>query len=164
MYFLVLCDTAYGHICLVSFQDCGRFMCLQLPLSAGFGHTAVDLRFIIPGLRPQLGNATAAEVLRTGNLWPLRHVAHGAVDSWWGGFGPTGASSVLFSLPAWASATVELWTSRVPAGWVSRSVVTVKPATLLTWLALEFHLSAHFSPAVLEPHLMEQRKRRLTIC
>lgn len=152
----------------VSVQDCGRYLCLQLPLSAGLGHSAVDLCFIVPGLRPQFGNAAAAEVLRTGHLWPvlifrpLKHVAHGAVNNWWGGFGPSGASSVLFPVPAWAVAAVELW-SCVLAGRLNLSVVTVVPDALFPCLALKLYLSAHFSPAVLEPHLEEQKKKDIVI-
>lgn len=152
----------------VSVQDCGRYPCLQLPLSAGLGHSAVDLCFIVPGLRPQFGNAAAAEVLRTGHLWPvlisrsLKRVAYGAVNNWWGGFGPSGASSVLFPVPAWAVANVDLW-SWVPAGRLNLSVVTVMLDTLFPCLALKLYLSAHFSPAVLEPHLEEQRKKNIVI-
>ncbi len=145
----------------VSVQACGRYLCLHLPLSAGLGHSAVDLCLIVSGLRPQFGNATAAEVLWTGLLWPLlicwplMHVANGAVDSWRGRFGPSWVSSLVFAVPAWAAASVELW-SCASAGRIYLSVITVAPAALLSCLALELHLSAHFSPAVLEPHLWKQ--------
>lgn len=139
----------------VSVPACGRYLCLHLPLSAGIGHSAVDLCLIVSGLRPQFGNATAAEVLWTGLLWPLlicwplMHVANG---EWWGRFGPSGVSSLVFAVPAWAAAAVELW-SCASAGRIYLSVVTVALAALLSCLVLELHLSAHFSPAVLEPHL-----------